>query len=272
MKRSLLLITILLALLLSACTEAPEPTPTPTSVVGEIYTIVAQVMESQATPIPPTATTAPTATKSAVTTPTQESRRGPDSGAAAPQTASYNYTTSSICDDSIYVSDVTIPDYTELTAGETFTKTWQLQNTGTCAWTETYTLNYISGTNMSGSSTYIGESVVSGETVNVSVELTAPTTEGTYTGYWQLSNDSGTSFGASFYVIIVVTDDATSTPTSTSEYTATATDTTSSTSTPTATTAATATATATTVPEATSTPTATTVLTATATTEVTTED
>jgi Ig-like domain from next to BRCA1 gene len=268
MKRSLSLSVILITFLLTACTGASEasPTTTPTSMANEIYTIVAQIMESQATPVPPTATPAPTVTT--MHTPTKTTK-GSTSTAPILQAVSY---TSSVCDDSVYVSDVTIPDYTEITSGETFTKTWMLQNTGTCAWTETYTLDYISGSSMSGVSTFIGQSVVSGETVEVSVELTAPTTAGTYTGYWQLSNDAGTSFGASFFVLILVPDTVTSTPTLTSEYTATATDTISSTSTPTATTAVTSTAT--TVPEVTSTPTATATIvpTATSTTEVTTEE
>lgn len=253
MKRSIYLFILLFTFLVTACTAAPEATPTttPTSMANEIYTIVAQIMESQATPIPPTATPAPSAT--AIQTPTKtENHTIPSSGATAPQTVSYS---SYVCDDSLYVSDVTISDYTEIIASEAFTKTWMLQNNGTCAWTETYTVNYISGTSMSGVSTAIGQSVVSGGTVEVSVELTAPETAGTYTGYWQLSNDTGTSFGASFFVLIVVPETVTSTPTVTSEYTATATartDIAESTSTATST----ATATATTVPEATNTPTA----------------
>ena len=38
------------------------------------------------------------------------------------------------CDNSAYVSDVTIPDGTEVAPGEAFTKTWALVNTGNCTW------------------------------------------------------------------------------------------------------------------------------------------
>lgn len=257
MKRSLLLITTLIALLLSACAGTPEATPTPTSMADEISTIIAQVMESQATPVPPAAKPEPTATL----LPTATIMTKPSPSPAVPaQSVSYS---SAVCDNAVYLSDITIPDYTETTAGESFTKTWSLQNTGTCAWTETYTVNFISGSSMSGESTTIGEAVYSGGTVQVSVDLIAPTTAGTYTGYWQMANDSGTTFGASFFVLIVVPSSTTSTPTSTSVYTATATDTTSSTAT------ATPTATATTAPASTSTSTPT--ATATSTTEVTTD-
>ena len=224
MKRSLSLSVILITMLLTACTGTTEVTPTSTSMANEIYTIVAQIMESEATPVPPTPTPAPTAT--AMPSPTKEIKSPPS--AIVPQAASYS---SSVCDNAVYLADITIPNNTSIAAGEVFTKTWSLQNTGTCAWTETYTVNYISGSSMSGVSTAIGQSVVSGGTVEVSVELTAPTTTGTYTGYWQMANASGTSFGASFFVLIVVPDTVTSTPTATSEYTATAT--TAATATPT---------------------------------------
>lgn len=36
--------------------------------------------------------------------------------------------------DSDFIADITIPDGTVVEAGETFTKTWRLENSGTCAW------------------------------------------------------------------------------------------------------------------------------------------
>lgn len=109
-------------------------------------------------------------------------------------------------------------------------KTWRLKNTGGCAWDDDYLLTFYSGDDMDGEGTEIGQYVASGDTVDVSVTLAAPDTDGAYTGYWILTDDSETIFGATFYVQIVVSSDlATSTPTPTP----TPTDSSTSTSTPT---------------------------------------
>ena len=42
--------------------------------------------------------------------------------------------------NSQFLEDVTIPDGTEVTAGEPFIKTWSLRNTGTCTWDSSYQL------------------------------------------------------------------------------------------------------------------------------------
>jgi hypothetical protein len=71
---------------------------------------------------------------------------------------------------------------------------------------------------MDGSTTTIDTSVAPGEQVKVSVDLTAPDDEGTYTGYWILANEAESTFGVHVYVQIVVSDDAsTLTPTVTTE-------------------------------------------------------
>jgi hypothetical protein len=108
------------------------------------------------------------------------------------------------CDNSVYVADVTIPDKTAMTAGQTFTKTWKLQNNGTCPWTTSYSVTFLSGNQMSGKSTPLTVAVQPGQSGDVSVSLVAPTTAGTAIGYWRLSNASGVQFGTSFYIEIVV--------------------------------------------------------------------
>jgi hypothetical protein len=134
------------------------------------------------------------------------------------------------CDNSAYLSDVTIPDGTLLTPGKSFTKTWSLQNIGTCDWTTSYSIAHYSGSSMSGSAAALSDSVSPGGSISASVDMVAPSTAGTYTGYWRLQNASGTSFGEAVYVQIIV-----SSSTATVTYTPTATDEADSyTSTPTA--------------------------------------
>ncbi len=115
------------------------------------------------------------------------------------------------CDWATFVKDVSIPDGTVLAPGETFTKIWRLKNRGTCTWTSDYMLVFSSGSQMGGKTvvTFPGN-VAPGQTVDVSILLTAPTTSGSYSGYWMLRNSSGALFGAGdkanipFYVDIQV--------------------------------------------------------------------
>lgn len=115
------------------------------------------------------------------------------------------------CDWVAFVKDVNIPDGTSFVPGETFTKIWRLKNRGTCTWTPDYMLVYTSGTQMGGTTAVrLPGGVAPGQTVDVSILLTAPSSSGLYTGYWMLRNPSGELFGSGekanipFYVDINV--------------------------------------------------------------------
>lgn len=111
------------------------------------------------------------------------------------------------CANSEYVKDVTIPDGTILAPGEAFKKTWRLKNTGTCKWTEDYSITFISGISMDGETTTLDKNVLPDKAANVTVELTAPDVEGTFSGYWLLANEDGIGFGQLIYVQIIVSDE-----------------------------------------------------------------
>lgn len=116
----------------------------------------------------------------------------------------------SCVDDSEFVADVTVPDGTAFGAGETFTKTWRLRNSGTCTWTMQYQFYDqffgIPETRISGpESIYLTEEVAPGETVDLSVEMTAPSVAGEYTSRWSMATPGGGAFGARPYVSIEVT-------------------------------------------------------------------
>ncbi len=108
------------------------------------------------------------------------------------------------CDNSAYVADVTIPDGTVMAPGQSFTKTWKVQNNGTCAWTTAYQLTFVNGEVMGGRTTPIGSAVGAGQTVDVSVSMVAPTKEGEAIGYWKIFNDKGQPFGTFLSVEIKV--------------------------------------------------------------------
>lgn len=57
---------------------------------------------------------------------------------------------------------------------------------------------------MSGETTYLEKWVPPGQVIVISLELSAPQTEGTHTGYWILTDGYGEPFGNYIYVSIVV--------------------------------------------------------------------
>ncbi len=100
------------------------------------------------------------------------------------------------CDRADFVADVTIPDNTYIAPGTSFTKTWALKNSGTCTWTTAYQLVYASGEQMGGqTATVLPGNVLPGQSINLSVNMTAPTAAGAHQGYWRLQNAYGGAFG-----------------------------------------------------------------------------
>ncbi len=94
-----------------------------------------------------------------------------------------------------YVSE-TIPDGTVFSAGEAFTKSWTLENTGYCDWNTDYAIDFKSGNQMGGPDAQdLTEEVDQGEDITISLDLVAPSSAGTYKGVWQLKTDDGIGFG-----------------------------------------------------------------------------
>ena len=100
------------------------------------------------------------------------------------------------CDKAAFVSDATVPDGTVFSPGAAFTKTWRLRNVGSCAWTTSYKLVYYSGEPM-GAATAVNLpwNVAFNQTVDISVNMVAPSTPGKYRGFWILANANGQFFG-----------------------------------------------------------------------------
>lgn len=109
-----------------------------------------------------------------------------------------------------FVDDVTVPDGTVLTPGQSFTKTWRLKNAGSSTWTSDYSILYLTGEEMGLKSAPLGKIVPPGESVDVSVDLKAPAIPGAYRSYWKLLTPQGKLFGVGpladepFYVDIQV--------------------------------------------------------------------
>ncbi len=92
----------------------------------------------------------------------------------------------------VLLEDVTVPDGTRIPAGETFTKTWRFKNTGTCHWSG-YTISFLGGDRMGAPDSAPIPDTLAGSSVDVSLELTAPAADGSYSGYFTLKNAAGES-------------------------------------------------------------------------------
>ena len=98
---------------------------------------------------------------------------------------------SGACKDSaVMVEDVTIPDNTQMTKGQKFTKTWRFLNNGKCNWSG-YTVAFFAGDRMGSPDSVPVPETAAGQTVDVSVDLTAPSLDGSYTGFYVLKNSKG---------------------------------------------------------------------------------
>lgn len=206
MKRKILLVGLGLGLL-AGCRLQASAQLTETAQVTQISG--AQTLEASLSQTPEiTPTSQPTWTPSPTYTPVQET--SVTSMPTLRPTATQGSVVSG-CDDARFVADVTIPDGTEFDPGERFTKTWRLENNGTCAWTTDYSVSFLSGDPLSGEVVDISEQVQPGETYDLSIDMKAPFEAGTYTGTWTIKNENGISFGETFFVQIEVTSSATAT-------------------------------------------------------------
>ena len=213
------------AILLASCGGGNVPEATPTQSVAQIQTdavgtfasdltltaLVASTNTPAVTPTLPVTQTAATAI-GAVPFGTAAATSAPVGGVAA----------TSSCYGLTFVSDVTVPDNTQMDPGETFTKTWKVQNSGSCAWDAGFKFQNTGGEAM-GSAFTLPSSVASGATYDISVPMTTPNKTGTLRSNWRMSTATGQYFGDEVFVVIVVGNASAPAATNTSAPAATAT-------------------------------------------------
>lgn len=207
-NKLIIVLTLLAALVLSAC-GASEADATPTVDVELIRTQAVLTYQAQLTQ---TAIAMPTASPTIARSSTPAT---PAATFSAPTLGTPLVTSQvtipvtggspSACYGLSYVSDVTIPDGTEMDPGENFTKTWRVSNTGTCAWESGFRFNVVSGDAMGGAPVTLNQRVEPGSQFEFSVPMVAPANKsGTVTGYWRLADANGSFFGDQVYVEIDV--------------------------------------------------------------------
>lgn len=184
---------ILAGLLLAAC-RAPAPdSHAPTLDLNALYTQVAGTLIAQGQQEETSA--APTQTPFVVTATSSPTPLTPLPTATNTAPAATN-TPAVGCYQATFIADVTVPDGTTFNQEHSFTKTWRIRNSGTCTWSDQFDIVFHSGTNLAPHSVYdIPKKVNPGETVDISILMAAPASNGTYTSRWMIKATNGYTFG-----------------------------------------------------------------------------
>jgi len=189
------------SLILAGCSPAQQADPTATPDSGTQFTAVAQTVaaeKTRAAGLTPTATVTPAPTNTPDVTPTHTS---------VPMTSTPAFTATStqvlVADQAQYVSQ-SVADNTKFSPGATFSLTWKMKNTGTTTWTTAYMLRHYAGPALGAPSTVnFPREVKPGEEVELTINMTAPSSGGQYQSSWVLTNAEGVNYFP-VYIIIEV--------------------------------------------------------------------
>jgi len=186
---------------LAACNFPGFETPQPEE--DSLATAAAQTVAAQLTQVAGTAgapSPQPSATELPLATPS-----------STPVPSPTISSTPSCTNQARFIRDVSIPDNTNIPAGNSFEKVWRMQNSGTCTWNSDYDLVFQSGNIMSGPpSAPLPGTVAPGTEVDIRASLKAPSADGAHRGNWMLRSAGGVLFGIGvnfdqpFFVQIVV--------------------------------------------------------------------
>jgi len=207
MNKKLFVIASVSALLLAACgTQAPTQAAVPTSSEPPV---VATTEAPITTDVSGSLSTEVAATETSATLPAETATVGTPAPTNPPD-----------CTNSAaFVTDVTIPDNSNVTGGSTFTKTWRVSNTGTCVWGLGYTLTHYSDERMGAPDSVSLSITPGGQTADISVDLVASNSIGTHRGNFVIKNPAGLIMkvddDSRLWVIINVTSTVTATATAT---------------------------------------------------------
>ncbi|GAP14220.1 hypothetical protein LARV_01986 [Longilinea arvoryzae] len=113
------------------------------------------------------------------------------------------------CEDGLsFLTDLTIPDGSDVAAGATMDKRWEVQNSGTCNWTEDYSLHLIAGVDLGTQPEQALYPARSGMRAVIRMVFQAPIEPGSYRSAWQAYGPSGEAFGDPIFIDIVVSSAA----------------------------------------------------------------
>ncbi len=188
----------IVSLVASACANAETEAAIQTAVAA---TVAAQNANQPVVTETPAATLVPTQTPYQMPTAQPTATTSSSSGASNAGCASAS------------LQDETVVDGTIFKPGEVFTKTWYITNTSPCVWDTSYKIVFWDGDVLGGGYVYnLPQITAPGQTIPISLVLTAPTSDGTYRSEWKLQTPDGINFGvgylnAAFYTEIEVSSD-----------------------------------------------------------------
>jgi len=106
-------------------------------------------------------------------------------------------TAASDCLDATLVSETTDPSG-KLNQGDKFTKTWFIENSGSCVWTSDFKFTFVGGDLFSSDTTKIRQRVEPGNNATITLEMVAPNGSGYASSSWQMADNAGGLFGDVF--------------------------------------------------------------------------
>ncbi len=108
------------------------------------------------------------------------------------------------CYNAALVEDVPIDGGNNLNAGDTFSKSWVIKNTGSCDWNSDFRIVFVGGDYMADT-TKIRQKVGAGSSATITVKnMVAPSDSGKAVSSWQMATDNGTGFGEIYQAVIYV--------------------------------------------------------------------
>jgi hypothetical protein len=183
---------LLFSILIPAC-RASSSDVTPTMDANTVRTSAAITAQARLTEMgprtaEPTTTPYVTATNTLQPTATQP---GLSTNTPAPLVTATNPTSPDVGE---WVSQ-SPADNTAFAPGAAFKMTWTIKNVGKSTWTRAYQLRFYANSQLGGPSAInFNKDVPPGETIDLTIDMTAPSTPGDYHSIWVLTSDKTGNF------------------------------------------------------------------------------
>jgi hypothetical protein len=105
-----------------------------------------------------------------------------------------------------FEQDLSIPDGSIVKPGSALDKQWQVKNSGTCNWNDTYTVQKIDGDSLGTASPQSIVPARGGTEATIRILFTAPDVPGKYASTWKAFDPNGNAFGDPFTIVINVSN------------------------------------------------------------------
>jgi len=220
-KYTILLLTtfVFASLLLAACGgNQPEATEDPASQEDQINMIYTQAAETLSAEIALTEVAQPTATNTMAPTPTSSQLIVTNTLSPTEESTPFptlpSLPTSTTAPTQVPVTggrpclraEITFEspfDGKVIAPGASFVRLWNFSNSGSCTWTEDFSLVHVGGPNFTDSevlslddySNIGSDGIPNGGLLEMSISMEAPTSPGTHRSYWMLRDNNGQTFG-----------------------------------------------------------------------------